>query len=83
VTGVLNAVVRLPEPGALVGTGYGLLIIGKSVCVLGLAAFGWHARRRLLAPSRRARLAPWLAAEVTLMVFTLGLAASLPSLSPG
>jgi putative copper resistance protein D len=75
VTGVLNAVVRLGSWAALVGTGYGWLILAKTGCLVLLAWLGWLARSRLTAG--RAPVLRWAGFEVTLMAATLGLAAAL------
>ena len=75
VTGVLNAVVRLGSWAALVGTGYGWLVLAKTGCLVLLAWLGWLARSRLAAG--RTPVLRWAGFEVTLMAATLGLAAAL------
>lgn len=75
VTGVANAVLRLESPAALFTTGYGWLIVAKTVCIVGLGGLGLLARNRLLAG--RTPVLRWAGAEVALMAVTLGLAAAL------
>jgi putative copper resistance protein D len=75
VSGVLNAILRVSSPAALVSTGYGWLVLAKSVCVVGLAGLGYLARRRLA--TRRLPVLRWAGVEVALMAVTLGLAAAL------
>jgi putative copper resistance protein D len=82
VSGLLLGLLRLPAGhllGALVGTGYGILILGKVACLAGLAGGGAVVRGRVL-PALRAGgpvVLGWAAAELTLMSVTLGLAATL------
>ena len=75
VSGVLNAVLRVSSVGALVTTGYGWLVLAKSVCVVALGGLGWLARRRLAA--RRLPVLRWAGVEVAVMAVTIGLAAAL------
>ena len=75
VSGVLNAVLRVSSVGALVGTGYGWLILAKSVCAVALGGLGWLARRRLA--TRRLPVLRWAGVEVAVMAVTIGLAAAL------
>ena len=75
VSGVLNAVLRVPSLTALVTTGYGGLVLAKSVCVVALGGLGWLARRRRAA--RRLPVLRWAGVEVALMAVTIGLAAAL------
>lgn len=75
VTGVANAILRLESPAALFTTGYGWLIVAKTVCIGGLGGLGWLARRRLM--TGRTPVLRWAGAEVALMAVTLGLAAAL------
>lgn len=85
VTGVISAIIRLPSAGDLVATGYGLLIIAKSGCLVGLGLLGRRARRRLpeLAVAGGRRLAVrFLLTEGTLMAVTVGLAAALSISAP-
>lgn len=75
VSGVLNAVLRVSSWAALVTTGYGWLVVAKSVCVVVLGCLGGLARRRLAAG--RLPVLRWAGAEVALMAVTIGLAAAL------
>jgi putative copper export protein len=75
VSGVLNAVLRVPSLTALVTTGYGGLVLAKSVCVVVLGGLGGLARRRLAA--RRLPVLRWAGVEVAVMAVTIGLAAAL------
>lgn len=75
VTGVLNAILRIPSFAALFTTGYGWLVIGKTVALVLLGVLGNQARRRLAAG--RTPVLRWAAIEVTLMAVTLGMAAAL------
>ncbi|MGD9986648.1 copper resistance D family protein [Pseudonocardia sp.] len=75
ITGVLNALLRLPSVGALVTGGYGWLIITKVVLLAGIAVLGNAARRRLAAG--RFPVLRWAAVEVTLMALAVGVAAAL------
>ncbi|MCO1658001.1 copper resistance D family protein [Pseudonocardia humida] len=74
-TGVVNAATRLEGWAALVGTGYGQLVLAK-VALLGLlAGLGGLARRRLRAGRRP--VLRWAGLEVALMALTMGVAAAL------
>lgn len=75
VTGVLNAALRVPGWEALLGTGYGGLVVAKTVAIVLLGALGGLARRRLAAG--RTPVLRWAGLEVALMAATLGLAAAL------
>lgn len=80
ITGVLAAQVRLPDWGALLGTGYGWLVVSKAVALVALAGLGATARRRLAAG--RTPVLRWAGIEVALMAVTLGLAAALTQTAP-
>jgi copper resistance protein D len=75
ITGIANAALRLGSWAAIVTTGYGWLIVAKTVCIAGLGGLGWLARQRLM--TGRTPVLRWAGAEVTLMALTLGLAAAL------
>lgn len=82
-TGLFNGLVELALspvttlPGSLVTTGYGQLVVGKTVCVVALAALGASIRYRLLPRIVRrepSAVAAWALAEVTVMGVAYGLA---------
>lgn len=75
VSGVLNAVLRVSSWAALVTTGYGWLVLAKSLCVVLLGCLGGLARRRLAAG--KLPVLRWAGAEIALMAVTLGVAAAL------
>lgn len=75
VTGVLNATVRVETWGALFTTGYGWLVVAKTVAVVLLAGLGGLTRQRLAAG--RTPVLRWAGAETALMAATIGLAAAL------
>jgi len=84
VTGVLNALVRVPL-SALVGTTYGALVLAKLLALLTLGGFGYLHRRRSVgaAATGDARALMRLgAAEVLLMLATIGLAVALGRSAP-
>lgn len=74
-TGVVNAAVRIPSWEAVFTTGYGLLVVAKTVSFVLLACLGGLARRRLSAG--RLPVLRWAGLETALMAVTLGLAAAL------
>ncbi|NEE55341.1 bifunctional copper resistance protein CopD/cytochrome c oxidase assembly protein, partial [Streptomyces sp. SID8455] len=79
-SGLVNAAVRLPSPGEVFTSRYGLLLLAKTAALLLLGAAGWWHRRRTLpsltAGSRRGfvRLA---AGELLIMAAAMGLAVGL------
>ncbi len=75
VSGVAGAVLRVSSWAALVTTGYGWLVLAKSVCAVLLGGLGGLARRRLAAG--RLPVLRWAGAEIALMAVTIGLAAAL------
>jgi putative copper resistance protein D len=85
VTGLANAVVRLPHPADLFTGDYGRLMLVKAGAFALLGWFGWTHRTRTLSavaagrPRAFARLA---AAEVTLMAGTIGVAVALSRTAP-
>jgi putative copper resistance protein D len=74
-TGVVNAATRLDGWAALLDTGYGQLVLAKTVLVLALAGLGGLARRRLRGGRRP--VLRWAGLEVALMALTMGVAAAL------
>ncbi len=86
-TGVLSAWLRLSGPAALLGTGYGRLVLLKALGAGLLLVLGRRARRRL--PSRLAGAGPrpvplarWLGAELVVMVAVFAVAAGLAGATP-
>lgn len=89
VSGVIVAVAHLTMTtgltstgllGNLTGTGYGLLVIGKTTCCAALAGTGGYIRKRLLPGIARLRPVPltgWVGAELAIMTLALGLATAL------
>jgi copper resistance protein D len=79
-TGVANAVLRLPTLDALWTSGYGALLLVKTALIAVLALLGGLARRRL----QRGTLPVlrWAGLEVTVMAVTIGVAAALSQTAP-
>ncbi|MCF7551888.1 copper resistance D family protein [Pseudonocardia sp. WMMC193] len=79
-TGIANAVLRLPTLGALVTSGYGALLLTKTGLIVLLALLGALARGRL----QRGTLPVlrWAGIEVTVMAVTIGVAAALSQTAP-
>lgn len=80
VTGVLAAYTRITSWGDLLTTGYGWLVVAKTVGLVGLAGLGGIARRRLA--TGRVPVLRWAVLEVGLMALVLGLAAVLTQTAP-
>jgi putative copper resistance protein D len=80
ITGLVNAFLRLPSLGDLLTSGYGQLVVAKTVCLAILAALGGLARRRLR--SGTLPVLRWAGLEVALMAVTIGLAAALSQTAP-
>jgi putative copper resistance protein D len=82
-TGVLAAAVQVAaghgglEAGweALLGTGWGQILLAKTAVLAAIGALGWLTRRRMAAS--RTPLLRWAGYEVALMVVALGAAAAL------
>ncbi len=74
-SGLLTAQVRLGSWAALFLTGYGALVIAKTVALVLLGVLGLLTRRRMAAG--RLPVLRWAGVEVALMAVTLGLAAAL------
>lgn len=73
------------SPAAVLGTGYGWLLIGKSAALLALGVFGWHHRRRTLARLRAGEprsFARFAAVEVAVMLAAVALAVALSASPP-
>jgi cytochrome c oxidase assembly factor CtaG/putative copper export protein len=84
VTGLVNALVRIPLT-ALFGTTYGALVLGKVLALLALGGFGAVHRRRSVAAASTGNPRALLrlgAAEVLLMLATIGLAVALGRSAP-
>ena len=84
VTGVVNALVRIP-PGDLFGSTYGALVLAKVGALLLLGAFGMAHRRSSVAAAAGGQPAALLrlgGVEVLLMLATLGLAVALGRSAP-
>lgn len=81
VTGVFNGLMELADErnifAALVGTGYGLLVLGKLTCLGLLAGLGGNIRWRLLPAimrHQRTALVAWAALELSVMGLAFGFA---------
>jgi putative copper resistance protein D len=85
VSGVLNALVRLPL-GDLFTTDYGLLVVGKTVALLVLGVIGYLQRNRgvrnVVENGSSSALLRLAGIEVLIMFATLGLAAALSRTPP-
>jgi putative copper resistance protein D len=79
-SGVLTAQVRLGSWATLFGTGYGALVIAKTVALALLGGLGLLTRRRMAAG--RLPVLRWAGVETALMAVTLGLAAALAQTAP-
>lgn len=78
-TGVVNALLRLSSPAALLDTPYGWLVLAKAAALVVLAGLGGLARQRLTAG--RQPVLRWAGLEVALMAITLGLTAALTQMA--
>jgi putative copper resistance protein D len=84
VTGVVNALVRIPL-GALLGSGYGALVLAKAGALLALGAAGALHRRSTVPAAARGEPRALLrlgGIEVLLMLATVGLAVALGRTAP-
>lgn len=82
VGGVLSAAVTLGSPAALIGSGYGRLLLAKVVVTAGLMALAWQNRSQWLPSARGHRVSAQVSArrsgtELALMAVALTLAAAL------
>ncbi|MBX6358427.1 MAG: CopD family protein, partial [Micromonosporaceae bacterium] len=79
-SGVVNAAVRLGSLGALVGSRYGLLVLGKAAAIAAVGAVGLLHRRwslRRLDADRPGAFLQLAGGEIVLLAATFGLAAAL------
>ncbi|MGD9991022.1 cytochrome c oxidase assembly protein [Pseudonocardia sp.] len=84
VTGVVNALVRVPL-SALFTSGYGALVVAKSVALILLGVLGALHRRRTVAAAAAGRTKALVAlggVEILLMLGTIGLAVALGRSAP-
>ncbi|WP_395309427.1 CopD family protein [Mycobacterium sp. AMU20-3851] len=82
VGGVISGALLLGSPGALIGTGYGRLLLGKLVVTAALMALAWQNRSRWLPSARGHRSSAEVSTrrsdtELALMAVALTLAAAL------
>ena len=80
ITGLANTYTRLERPEDLWSTAYGVLVIGKVVLLVVLAAIAYQSRKQLsvgVAAGQRGPRLRWLALEGLFMALTLGLALSM------
>ncbi|NRQ32353.1 bifunctional copper resistance protein CopD/cytochrome c oxidase assembly protein [Nonomuraea sp. NN258] len=85
VSGVASAAARLTEPGQLLTSSYGLLVLAKTAAVIVLGGCGLLHRRRTLAALRAGRpraFARLAAGEVVVMAAVMGLAVALSRTAP-
>nr|WP_189040427.1 copper resistance protein CopC [Micromonospora sonchi] len=83
--GIVQALIEVATPAALVGTRYGQLVLAKSglfALVIGVAAYSRHLVRKRIAASRPApiRRAVWVELAITAIV--LGVSATLVQTTP-
>ncbi len=79
-SGLVNAAVRLPSPGDVFTSRYGLMIVAKTVALTALGGIGWWHRRRTLPALQDGRWRGFVrlaAGELLLMAATIGLAVGL------
>ncbi|BDT93248.1 copper resistance protein D [Nocardia sputorum] len=82
VTGLLNGLIRVGGVAPFVGTGYGRILLAKTVVLLGLLALGWWWRRSWVPKAADHRMDAddslrRAIAEVIVMALAFGLAATL------
>lgn len=77
-SGVLNGSLRVASPEQLLGSAYGLVLLGKTLALLVLVGFGWWHRRRSIAAlsAGRGRALFVRLATVELLVMVLTVAAA-------
>lgn len=87
VSGVLNAALRLGSFGALVASGYGVLVLAKTAALVVLAGFGWlhrqHTVERLRTWRRRGRVPEAVPVFVALAAVELAVMAATVALGVG
>ncbi|MEU2146027.1 MULTISPECIES: cytochrome c oxidase assembly protein [Streptomyces albovinaceus subgroup] len=79
-SGLVNAAVRLPSPGEVFTSRYGLLLLAKTVALLLLGMVGWWHRKRTmpsLAEGSRRGFVRLAAVELLIMAAAMGLAVGL------
>ncbi|MGW3562656.1 cytochrome c oxidase assembly protein [Streptomyces sp. NPDC000941] len=79
-SGLVSAAVRLPSPGELFGSAYGVMVLGKAVALAVLGGMGWWHRRRTLPALREGRRRAFVrlaVGELLLMAGAIGLAVGL------
>jgi cytochrome c oxidase assembly factor CtaG len=85
-SGFANAYVRLDNAGQLLTTGYGRVVVTKTLLILALAIIGWQIRQRVVASlgslSRAAVFARVAGVELLVMSVALGLGVALASSPP-
>ncbi len=86
VSGFANAYTRLDNAGQLVTTGYGVVVLAKTVLVVGLAGLGWVMRERVIGTlanaSRAVVFVRTAGIELVVMALALGLGVALASSPP-
>jgi cytochrome c oxidase assembly factor CtaG/putative copper export protein len=86
VSGVANGYTRLETPDQLLTTGYGQLLLTKSILLVGLGAFAWILRTRVintLGTSSRASVFARIAGlELTVMAIAVALGVALSMSAP-
>ncbi|HXA61777.1 MAG TPA: cytochrome c oxidase assembly protein [Streptosporangiaceae bacterium] len=85
ISGVVNAVTRLPDPAGLFTSAYGQLILVKAIAFAVLGWFGWLHRTRTLpavAEGRPYAFARLAAVETAVLAGTMGVAVALARTAP-
>lgn len=85
VSGVANAYIRIPHLNQLWSTGYGQLILGKTIAFVALGAFGWWHRRKTipeLESGAKHAFRRFALGETAVMVGTIALAVALSQSPP-
>ncbi|MDO5661711.1 MAG: cytochrome c oxidase assembly protein [Brachybacterium sp.] len=79
ISGLVNAAIRLETPGQLLSTGYGSLVLAKTIGLVVLAGYGFLQRRRLGDAVRFRHLA---LSEGALLLVVVGLSIALGRTAP-